>query len=105
MNGKVVIDVPLQNDVSELFGILTCTLGHLWKPEGDIPTTAKALLEKNFTKGSVAIIRHVLGLDIKCEFVAIANLTHTSAVTEDLCFRDILKLSFPNTLTFLSLIL
>jgi hypothetical protein len=48
-------DIPFQNDISELFRILAGAwsqkIPQLWY----IPKTANALLEKNFTKGSVAM--------------------------------------------------
>jgi len=55
-----MIDIPSQNDVSELFRILTGTLCQREGQEEGIPTTAKVVLEKNLTRGSVAIACHVV---------------------------------------------
>jgi len=59
MNGESVVDVPLQDLVSEFFRILTCSYKHnqySLRREVRLPTTAKLLLEKNLIRGSVAMM-------------------------------------------------
>lgn len=58
MNRETVVDVPSQDDVSILLRILTSTLSQGDPRIGTKPTTAKALLDKNLTRGSVAMITH-----------------------------------------------
>jgi len=48
-------NVPLQNNIAVLLGILTGACDKLGR-SGSSPTTANALLEKNLMRGSVVMI-------------------------------------------------
>ena len=54
MNGKIMLNVPFQDDVSILLRILASAWS-LALVNRKVPTTAKALLEKNLTRGSVVM--------------------------------------------------